>query len=336
MVRSKIKNLKIINSISIRADWSEKIGYGHFKRSLAIGELFAKKNFEVFLFTKSDFSSKKHLKNMNIIKIKNEYEAVKILKKRKIKLIIMDIEHSYQNTAKLKKIYSNYQKIGISIICWDSVFKTNFPFQAIYRPYPNFNKFPQNIRTKKIIAGLKYLYLNEKKYSKKKNKKIQNILVTFGGTNKIYLIKYIINSILQKNITFKIHIIMNNFKKIKSIKKIFINNKINFHNFFPNINIAINKLKIDFAITSVGMTKYEIASLGVPSLAIIEKNDFKKLNKGIGKKYGFLITDLKNFQDNFFKIVGNNKLLKEMSKNILSKNFTKQNLIINKMLGVVR
>ena len=61
----------------------------------------------------------------------------------------MDIEHPYQSILKLRCIYKEYKNIGVAIICWDSIFKTNFPFQAIYRPYPNLIKFPNNPKVKK-------------------------------------------------------------------------------------------------------------------------------------------------------------------------------------------
>jgi spore coat polysaccharide biosynthesis predicted glycosyltransferase SpsG len=336
MARYKIKISKENKKnkiVCFRVDWNSKIGFGHYKRCLALANLFVFQGYNVFLFTKSNINGLKKEGRVNILKIKSDTEAIKIIKKNKIKLIIMDIEHPYQSILKLRYIYKEYKNIGVAIICWDSIFKTNFPFQAIYRPYPNLFKFPNNPKVKRVISGLKYLYFENISKIRKKTNSVKNILVTLGAADRTAFLIKIMNIISRQNIKLKFHIVL---KDLKFSKRKFKRNNIYFHKFFSNIHIALKSLNFDFAIISDGMTKYELAYAGIPSLVVLEKKNKRIKNISTKKNFGFLFSNLKNFEKNFKAIIENKKLLKKLSKNMFFLNQTNNKNIVKKLVKDIK
>lgn len=222
--------------IGIIFEKSNKIGYGHYIRSIRLAKIL-KKKFTVKcteLKKNSQVLSKiKEKNNLNILDLKNYSKKI----------------NKIQNIIIFEDINKKFKKI-ISINPLDN----HLPNSG-----PEFFVYPDSFKNKKKKFS----------YSKKKF----NILVVQGRNDSNNNLKKIINLLLL------------NYKKIKfnfsiniKLKKKYINKKKNLIKILPNFKNEYDIYKnIDFAISSVGNTAYELGYFGIPTIHFsTEKREIKR------------------------------------------------------------
>ena len=283
--------------IGIRVEMGNNIGYGHFFRCLALAEEFIKKRRKVIFITNSK-DIKKHLKKnipFFMLKGKIESDRIKECKKlsQKIKFWIFDL-------PKENKRYSFHFKKYDSAIIYDlgniDVYSKLLINGGIVK---KFQKYNHNNKTKFLI-GPKYMILRKNFYKNRLEnmvckKKIKKILLTFGGNDdkdlsskilsKINTKKYQVSVLLGPTYKFrkKIQTIANSNKNIKIIS----NSK----------NTSILFRKFDLVLATPGITIYELACLGIPTILIsineVQQTVAKYFHKiKIGINYGFWEDDI--------------------------------------------
>lgn len=181
-------------------------------------------------------------------------------------IVINDILNtSYEYISLLKKnnyFVVNFEDIG------DGAKVADIVFDALYE---------HQIPSKNVYSGYKYYILKDEFYFQKqkeikKHDSVNEILLTFGGTDPNDLTRKTLNAILNSKYKGIITIILGlGYKDKKGIKKEF--NKHSNVEIFENVkNISEYMYKADLIFTSAGRTMYEIASIGVPCICLCQNN----------------------------------------------------------------
>ena len=232
-------------------------------------------------------------------------------------IIINDILNtSYEYISLLKRnnyFVVNFEDIG------DGAKVADIVFDALYE---------HQIPSKNVYSGYKYYILKDEFYFQKqkeikKNDSVNEILLTFGGTDPNDLTRKTLNAVLNSKYNGNITIILGlGYKDKKGIKYEF--NKHSNIEIFENVkNISEYMYKADLIFTSAGRTMYEIASIGVPCICLCQnnrelthtfanaKNGF--INLGLGK-------DINEDEiiDTMENLISNTNIRIEMNKRMLN------------------
>ena len=311
---------------------SDKIGFGHLKRCENLGLFLKKKQYTV---TYKIFNEK--IKNKKIINNKLFYPLTSISNHinekllANIDLLIFDFSNKkiFKKICILKKITKKFRE---KIIIFDSLgddminSKNILNYSKAIYPYLFDHKELKKKKNVKYYLGTKYLILprNYKNlnYEISINKKY-TILISCGGAdvnmNTLKILKFFKELKLINN--FKLIVIVGPFFSKKNIKRInmFKKNK-NFQLEIVFSPACLSKfiLKSNLAFVSSGLTKYEMVSVGLPTIVFCENNMHlmahevfakKKITFNIG-----LIDNLSFFKSKFLSIVKNPKKTKSISE----------------------
>ena len=177
-------------------------------------------------------------------------------------------------------------------------------------PFPYYRNLPNN-----VLNGLKYQIFSEEIYKIKKLKKMQkskiiSCLITLGGSDQKNLTYKILQFFYNIGLKYKIYVIIGPFFSQKNIRLV---NSISKK--YKNIDVVYRPNgctfyhKVNFVISSGGLTKFEVAYLEIPNF-IIPNNKLEKelsfkfsrssklshvLNSNILNKFNF-IQNLNIFQ----------------------------------------
>lgn len=261
--------LKKLNVV-FRVDGDNKIGLGHVYRSVTLANKLVFNHNIIFLMNKDKILGIEKVKeyNYSIITFKDEEKLFKKLEKINPHIVINDIlDTDKEYVIKLKSkgyFVTNFEDLGEGSEFADIV------INALYE-----NSYPP----KNHYYGYKYVCLRDEFYifpqKKELNKKVKNILITFGGTDpnnltiralkaidkldlKDIFVKVVLG--LGYNQKGELHKYVNSLKK----KGFIIDIKENVQMMAKEIHGA------DIVITSNGRTIYEIASIGTPCISIAQ------------------------------------------------------------------
>ena len=305
---------------------SNTYGYGHLNRLLSLKFYFQKKFYvKIINFTDTKiknfpsffFSQSRKILNQNLFykfdKIILDISNNKIFKEKKFLRVLSSLTKKFRSKIVLidsigEEMFNNFKKFYFSILICPYFFNKNFIF-----------KKRKNV---KYFTGEKFTIL-PLKYKKIKikflDKKIKNLMISCGGSdqnqNSIKILKF-----LEKlKIKLKINVVIGPFfsknllLKIKNFKKISYN----------EINIFIKQkslIKIisnsQIAIISSGLTKYETASVGLPSIVFCENKKQLILNQSYAKRDISLnigmINNLNKYKKKIIKLIQSSKQLKKL------------------------
>ncbi|MFA6081577.1 MAG: UDP-2,4-diacetamido-2,4,6-trideoxy-beta-L-altropyranose hydrolase [Patescibacteria group bacterium] len=260
------------------------IGFGHITRCLGIAKAFEERKVKTLLIVNGD-KSILNLLNKESFKIidwiNNEDKLFSILKTDDIVIIdsyLADCRF-YEKVSKLARLTvyiddNNRLSYPKGIVINGNIYGSSLNYQK--------NKFSQ------YLLGPKYAPLRKEFWDvsiKKINKKIKNILVTFGGDDKRNLTSKVL-SLLQKNypnINTKF-IIGKGFLNKSKLHK-FKNSKTEFK-YDPNTK-QIKELMAnsDLVISASGQTTLELLRLGIPTIIIKVAENQANIAKALTEKH---------------------------------------------------
>lgn len=323
-----------MDKIAIRADGSSTIGMGHIIRCITLANEFKTRNIEVLFITKKNEIVNKllyenNIKTVNIV-TKNLYKEVKevkeILVNNQIKSIIVD--SYYLNEDYLLQLH-NSCKLLISI---DDNNLYKYPSDIIINGniYATEMIYYKKDISVKLLLGSKYIILREefrKSYPIKIKDKVENVLITMGGSDINSFTPIVINSI--KDIDVNINVIIGNgFKCTEEIQKA-CKDSSNTNLIYNPTNMADVMKENDIAISASGTTAYELGVLGIPTILIPQAENQIKLSQKVHELNMMLnMGDHRKIKDNEIKntllnLIKNKSMRERMNK--LSTNFVDKN-----------
>ena len=302
--------------IAIVVNAFDEIGTGHVYRCLSIA---SKLVFHDVLF----LIDENHPLGIDIVENYNYpyklYDGlddlVEALRRYSPQLVINDIlDTSREYVSVLKNegyFVVNFEDLGTGTEVADVV------FDALYE---------HEVGEDKIFTGHKYYILKDEFYFQPQKiitHTVNNVLITFGGTDPNNFTEKVIDSILATNYEGRINVILGlGYHGLEDlIDKYESNQSIQIYRNVSNISEFM--FKADLIFTSAGRTMYEICSLGVPTICLCqnerelshvfanESNGF--INMGLGEYVG-----RQQIIDEFIGLVNNYDLRIEMNEKMLN------------------
>ena len=304
-------------NVLFKCDKSEKIGWGHHYRCLALSEVFKKKGHRCFFL-----GLKPGIKKKNQINLKCQDDDLnyteQFIEKNRIKIVIKDI-------YSLNFIWE--KKIGkkVFLVVIDDLKKKKH-FCHVYINY-HFNYFKKsyekliiNKYCKKLL-GLNFVILRDFKLKKLTKKNLLSIFFYTGGADKNMKMLKLIKIMKNKN--------FDKFKKIFLLNKNHFKNKYLINSLKNMVNIKVFKHKInnfhnilrssDLTISSGGVTMYEQILLR-PNPVIFPQN-LDQLKNAIPLTKAKMITLIKDVKkDLSYKKICSYISKKKKDLNLVNKN----------------
>ncbi|KZX12574.1 cytidylyltransferase domain-containing protein [Methanobrevibacter filiformis] len=266
-------------------------------------------------YDKNDEEDNKYNDNNHNKKYNKNSDLLNKIKEFKPDIVINDVLNTskeYISTLKENNYFViNFEDIG------EGAEKADIVFDALYE---------HQIPLKNTYSGYRYYILkNEFYYQNPKEIKenVEEILITFGGTDPNNLTKKTLTNLLESNYNKHITVILGlGYHNTEDLEKEFSNLK-NIEIYKNVKNISEYMAKADIIFTSAGRTMYEVASLGVPCVCLCQnkreishvfgntENGF--INLGLGKNVSN--DELLNTIE---ELINNYKLRKEMNNKMLN------------------
>ena len=301
--------------IAIVVNAYDEIGTGHVYRCLSIA---SKLVFHEVLF----LLDSSHQLGIDIVNNYNykyqvyhgEKDLINVLRQYAPQMVINDIlDTSKEYITQLKEegyFVVNFEDLGVGTEVADVV------FDALYE---------HDICQSNIFTGHKYYILKDEFYfqpSKLITQAVNNVLITFGGTDPNNFTEKVIDSILATNYEGRINVILglgyDGLERL--IDKYESNQSIQIYRNVSDISEFM--FKADIIFTSAGRTMYEVCSLGVPTICLCQ-NEREMTHVFANSNNGFINMGLGEVIDNqqiinqFVSLVNDYELRIEMNKKML-------------------
>jgi len=278
-----------------------EVGLGHIYRALQIAndildhELFFLVDSESLLGFKV-IKSKNY--NVQIQKNKNIIDDIKSINPNIVINDILDTSNDYMN--QLSKVTSkiiNFEDLG------KGASKAGIVINALYNNVLNKGSYYSGYNY--FIARDEFILTEKKNISRK----VENVLITFGGTDPNNLTLKTVKAISSYcenngiNITIIAGLGYNKLNTLTDYKKIRIKKSIS--------NISDYMLEADIVFSSAGRTVYEIACIGTPTIILTQnerenshlfaakENGFINLGLGVNVESKFILSEFENLINNF-------------------------------------
>ena len=306
----------------IRIDVGVKVGSGHFFRCFSLSQQLVKKGKKIIYFINNEKDFLQHTISLDlpyfVLKGNTEKEKIIYLKKHldKIKTLIVDVP--LENELYSKSFEDKCKTVIIDDIGNKKTFSEILFNGSIVNEYHNYQIMKKDTR---IFLGPDYMVLRdeffqERNKTKISTKSINEILLTFGGSDDINLTNKILPFFAKKSI--KVNVILGpSYQDVEKIQKKFQKfNNVNFH--INPEKISSLFLKQDLIISASGITTYELACLGIPTIFIPTNNEqiptSKEMSKqGFGINYGVWDNDFERL-DLIFSKLNEYDIREKMSK----------------------
>lgn len=259
--------VKVDMKIIIITEGSSEIGFGHITRCLSLYQAFEEKGITVKFIVNGDSSIGSLIKNTEheifnwLIDTTKLFELLK-----KNDLVIID---SYLAD---KDLYTKIsESVSLSVYIDDNQ-RINYPKGIVVNGSINAEKLNYPISDEiKYLLGSQYIPLRRPFWNvgkKKINPSIQNVMLTFGGDDLRDLTTETLK-ILTTNFPFlnKTVIIGKGFKNVSTIENL--KDEQTELIYYPDAERMVEVMfESDIAISAAGQTLYELAKVGLPTIAI--------------------------------------------------------------------
>ena len=302
--------------IAIVVNAYDEIGTGHVYRCLSIASklvfhdvlflLDEQYQLGIDIVDNHNYPYKLHDGKDDLLEILREYSPEIVVND------ILDTSKEYIDSLKNEGYFVvNFEDLGTGTESADVV------FDALYE---------HDVSERNIFTGHKYYILKDEFYFQPQKiitQAVNNVLITFGGTDPNNFTEKVIDSILSTSYDGRINVILGlGYEGLESlIEKYESNQSVQIYRNVSDISEFM--FQADIIFTSAGRTMYEVCSLGVPTICLCqnerelthvfanESNGF--LNMGLGEA-----VENQQIIDQFINLVNNHDLRIEMNRKMLS------------------
>jgi len=318
-----------MSKIAIRCITDKRKGYGNLTRCITLAESLKKFSIKpIFLIDNCNvtkFELRRRNLSYSIISTKCQTSVatktlIGYLHKQKIEFLILDMRD------KCELISKKLSKSNIKIIIIDDAFCKNVYGNVIFNGtiVNKFHKYVYRSNNIKKYLGSQFFLANPN-FKKSRNKIIKNnkkfnILISFGGSDPTNLTMFVLKQIWDLP-GIRIRVVLGPFFNNNNEIKKFCRNR-------NNISILNSPLRIwnvfknsDIAITKGGLTLYELAIMGVPTICIDGFKHEQDSTLAFAKKGVILNLGMQYSTKSFSLKDQLTKLLKEhMARKVMSSN----------------
>lgn len=303
--------------IAIVVNAYDDIGTGHVYRCLSIA---SKLVFHDVLFLLDE----RHQLGIEIVNNYNypfklydgKDDLINILREYRPQMVINDILDTSEEYISVLKddgyFVVNFEDLGAGTELADVV------FDALYEHEIG--------EERNVFTGHKYYILKDEFYFQPEKiitQVVNNVLITFGGTDPNNFTEKVLEAILSTSFEGKINVVVGlGYDGVEElVEKYEYNNHIQIYKNVSNISEFM--FKADLVFTSAGRTMYEICSLGVPTICLCQ-NDREVTHVFANESNGFINMGLgvavekQNLVDTFINVVNDYDLRVEMNRKMLS------------------
>lgn len=286
-------------NVAIITEGFEGTGYGHLTRCLSLWQAFEERGVSPIFITNCDENGKRFLENIKIKQfdwLNNKGRLFKEIKNFDIAII-----DSYLAPIDL---YEQLTKTVHKIVFIDDYIRLNYPTGTIINGSIGAENLNYNKRiSSKYLLGIDYMPLRKEFWDIQmpiqKKDRIEDVLITFGGQD-IRNLTLPVLEMLNRNLPkLNYHVVLgiSNFSESKNNYE----NNVKFYNSLDGNSMLNLMLTCDMAVTAAGQTTYELARVGLTTVAVGIADNQKYNIKGWLEK-GFITREIwfdeKDFYDN--------------------------------------
>lgn len=274
-------------------------GYGHLTRCLSIYQAFEEKGITPLYIANCDEEGKKFIPNVNLLQmnwLEKSDELISTISDFDIAVI-----DSYLAPKDLyERIYKSVKKA----VYIDDYVRLDYPPGIIVNGTVGAENLPYLKDDKhEYLLGIDYMPLRKEFWDvnvPKRNGKIENILITFGAQDFRNLTRKILAFLLEQFPNYHYYVVGGKLREDEI-------NKVNVH-YYNSVNaeqMLELMLKTDLAVSAAGQTTYELARVGLPTIAIGVADNQKYNLKG-WKETNFIYEEIWLEDNNLFEKVERN------------------------------
>lgn len=257
--------------VAIITEGFQGTGYGHLTRCLSIYQAFEEKGMSPLYIANCDETGKKFIPDVNLLQLNwIEKEDALLSKIKNYDIAIIDSYLAPLETY--NKIFKSVKKT----VYIDDYIRLNYPPGIIVNgtigaenlPYPKSEKH-------KLLLGIDFMPLRKEFWDveipERNNNAIKNVLITFGAQDFRNLTAKVLAFLFSEFPNMNYHVVVSE-KFVPELE----NDNIHYYNSLNAKEMLNLMLKADIAITAAGQTTYELARIGLPTIAIgvIENQKF--------------------------------------------------------------
>lgn len=267
----------------IRVDGSPNIGSGHLVRCLSIAEYLRTKDINTLFLTRSQNIVKYILENGLEVKVLESDCSLddelnifqNLLSKNNRNLIILDVNnyHTFEAIDDYCYYLKSIGKMPTFIVSFEDPKIHPQLSNVVVMPYAGAERLKVDDDKCLYLTGPKYFVLPQI-FSRTQpaviRKNVNNLLVSMGGSDPKNITLKVLSALNKAKINIRLNIVLGGFSKITDgmIKDVLDNFNGQFSIAKDCNNMAEVISESDIAIIGSGLTKYETASLGLPSIVI--------------------------------------------------------------------
>ncbi len=245
--------------VAIITEGFQGTGYGHLTRCLALYQAFEENDIEPIFIANCDERGKIFIETANLIQLDWLDDTVKLYEYiDDYDIVIID---SYLANV---EIYENIYKVVNKAVYIDDYNRINYPPGIVVNGTIGAESSDYDLNSGHIyLLGVKYVAIRKSfwntKIPQRYDKKIQDVLIIFGGQDEDNFTSKILIAMERKFPEFKYHVVLGN-QSTRSIDS----DNVCYYSSLNSYQMLELMLKSDFAITAAGQTIYELLAAGLP------------------------------------------------------------------------
>lgn len=267
-------------NVAIRVDGHDEIGRGHLSRCLALAKEFKKKGTVVDFFIWKDDRAISFIKEQgfNVTRLANKVcseELLNSFSNNKFDIFISDID------ILDKKYFENIRTEVYYLVQLDIHRDLTLPVDllingGIYAPVLQEEAKKNKLN---VLLGAEFNLLREEfrhTADKLVNSRVKHVLISLGASDVHKLSKKVMNAVLSISPDIHVHLVIGSDSHPLLHEQLDLS-RVTLHEMIKDIKSLMTMA--DIAITSGGVTLYELSAIGTPSYVIIQAENQKLQTK---------------------------------------------------------